>query len=261
MKRRTGGSELIEGAPLRQALRQRERTRGKLIVFEGPDGSGKTTQRKLFKQWLESEGHKVVTTKWNSSKLIKPLIKVRKKAHSLSPEEFCLLHAADFHYRLDRVILPALWAGKTVLADRYLFTAIARDCSRGLDLNWVLKVYQPILWPDAVFYFAVSPETSGKRIAATRIPKYYEAGQDVTNIEDPLASYQQFISRVIQEYEALAIVFNLVKVNAEFSIYDQHAHLRALFLQRKPLSWLKWNEETVGDWMRRSGEPLLRANA
>src|SRR5256885_2121977 len=116
-------------AALRRAARAHftdaRKRRGLLIAFEGPDGSGKTTQRKLFKSWLKSEGHDVFTTKWNSSMLVKPLVKARKAARSLSPEEFCLLHAADFRYRLETEVLPALWAGKTVVADRYLFTALA----------------------------------------------------------------------------------------------------------------------------------------
>src|SRR3954471_7826318 len=79
--------------------------RGLLVAFEGPDGSGKTTQRKLFKKWLQSEGYDVVTTKWNSSDLIKPIIKPRKNARALSPEEFSLLHAADFRHRIEHQIL------------------------------------------------------------------------------------------------------------------------------------------------------------
>src|SRR6266550_4119370 len=83
------------------------RRRGLLVAFEGPDGSGKTTQRKLFKTWLKAEGHDVVTTKWNSSDLIKPLIKSRKTLRALSGEEFSLLHAADFRHRVEQHILPA----------------------------------------------------------------------------------------------------------------------------------------------------------
>src|SRR5437879_8098996 len=85
------------------------RQRGLLVAFEGPDGSGKTTQRKLFKTWLKSEGYDVVTTKWNSSALIKPIITSRKTIHALGPEEYSLLHAADFRHRVEQAILPALW--------------------------------------------------------------------------------------------------------------------------------------------------------
>src|SRR5437763_4022274 len=182
-----------------ELLRRQERRRGFLVAFEGPDGSGKTTQRKLFRTWLQSEGYDVVTTKWNSSELIKPIIKPRKTAHALSPEEFSLLHAADFRHRVEHAILPALWDGKLVIADRFLFTGLARDVARGLDLDWVLKLYQPLLWPDLVFYFSVSPDTSSRRVTATRTPNFYESGRDVTNVDDPVESYQRFVTRVIRE--------------------------------------------------------------
>src|SRR5437762_9644710 len=91
---------------------KRGKDRGLLIAFEGPDGSGKTTQRKLFKEWLVGEGYDVVTTKWNSSKLIKPIIKARKNMRSINRQEFCLLHAADFRHRLENEIVPALIEGK-----------------------------------------------------------------------------------------------------------------------------------------------------
>src|SRR5881394_353409 len=93
----------------RRHLGKTNERRGLLVAFEGPDGSGKTTQRKLFKTWLKSEGYDVVTTKWNSSELNKPLIKGRKAVRALSPEEFSLLHGADFRHRVEHVILPALW--------------------------------------------------------------------------------------------------------------------------------------------------------
>lgn len=242
----------------RELLRRREATRGLLVAFEGPDGSGKTTQRKLFKTWLKSEGREVVTTKWNSSPLIKPLVKARKQAHALSPEEFCLLHAADFRHRLDTVVLPALWQGTSVIADRYVFTALARDAARGLAFDWLLHVYAPLFWPDVVFYFSVSPETSGTRIAATRTPKFYEAGQDVTGLDDPFASYTTFISRVIREYEALALVFRFITIDAEQSIHEQHGHIRELFHQAERRSWAEWNVEALVDWLARDPEALRR---
>ena len=239
------------GRRWRELLQRREATRGLLVAFEGPDGSGKTTQRKLFKTWLKSEGREVATTKWNSSPLIKPLVKARKQAHAFSAEEFCLLHAADFRHRLETKILPALWQGTTVIADRYIFTGLARDAARGLAFDWLLHVYLPLVWPDVVFYFSVSPETSGMRIAATRSPKFYEAGQDVTGIEDPLASYTQFISRVIREYEALALVFRFITIDAEQSINEQHRQIRELFQQTERRPWPEWNVEALVDWLAR----------
>lgn len=229
-------------------IQKKGKNRGLLVAFEGPDGSGKTTQRKLFKEWLVGQGYDVTTTKWNSSRLIKPIIKARKNMRSINQEEFSLLHAADFRHRLETEIMPALVEGKMVVADRFLFTALARDCARGLELDWLLHIYSPLYWPDIVFYFSVSPETSGKRIAATRTPKYYEAGQDVTNIDDPFSSYQRFIGRVIQEYEALAVIFKFITIDAEAPIYDQHLVIRKLFQETRQRPWPEWNEEAITDW-------------
>jgi len=227
--------------------------RGMLIAFEGPDGSGKTTQRKLFKTWLKSEGYDVVTTKWNSSELIKPIIKSRKAIRVLSPLEFSLLHAADFRHRVERVVLPALWEGKLVIADRFLFTALARDVARGLDFDRVLKLYQPLLWPDLVFYFSVSAGTSKQRIAATRTPNFYEAGQDVTDIQEPTASYERFIARVIREYESLALIFQFITVDAEQSIHDQHREIRRLFREGEERPWSDWNLDAIVEWLAMRG--------
>ncbi len=236
---------------LLKTMYAQESKRGYLIAFEGPDGSGKTTQRKLFQRWLQTQGHTVVTTKWSSAPLIKPLIRSRKGARSMSPEEYSLLYAADFRHRLENDVLPALWAGKMVIADGYLFTALARDAARGLELNWVLNTYQPLFWPDAVFYFAVSAETSGKRVTAEKTPGYYDSGQDITQIEDPMESYKQYINRMNREYEALALIFNFVTVDAEQSIYEQHRTMRQLFREAQKKAWAEWNVEAVLEWLGR----------
>ena len=236
--------------PLEAVLRAREASRGLLIAFEGPDGAGTTTQRRLFKTWLESEGHTVVTSEWNASPLVRPLIKARKKIHTLSPDEFCLLHAADFRHRLEHEILPALWRGATVVADRFLFTGLARDVSRGLDFERVLRVYTPLFWPDIVFYFAVSAETSTRRVAAARAPSFYEAGQDVTGVSDPMTSYRAFIDRVTKQYENLALVFEFVTVDAERSIYEQHRVVRDMFREGRRRPWAEWNRDAIREWLR-----------
>ncbi len=200
-----------------------------LIAFEGPDGSGKTTQRKLLTDWLAGCGEQVVVTRWSSSPPFKTLIKARKANRSFSPAEFALFHAADFRYRLNNDVLPALRSGKTVIADRYVFTGVARDVARGLNRDWSLDLYRPLVNPDITFYFSVSPATCVKRIGATRVPKYYEAGQDVTHLPDPFQSFEVFIRKVIDEYNQLRQDFPFVVVDAEQGIYEQHRLIRGFY--------------------------------
>jgi dTMP kinase len=234
---------------LRDILRRRDRNRGFLVAFEGPDGSGKTTQRKLFKAWMRSVGHEVVTYRWNSSPLVSPILKARKLAHSLNPQEYCILSAAAFRHQLDTEILPALWAGKVVVADQYLYTALARDLARGLDLNWVMNAYLPLFWPDQVFYFALSAKDAADRMRSAKKPGFYGAGQDVTNIADPEKSHAVFLGRVIEEYESLAKIFQFLKVDARQTIYEQHRAIRQMFMTAKRRPWAEWNTEAVLAWL------------
>ena len=245
--RRTATTQQVE-----KLIAERDKSRGLLIAFEGPDGSGKTTQRKLLTRWLESRDHQVVSTRWASSALVKPLLKVRKRIRTLSTEEYSLLHAVDFRHRVETSILPALWAGKTVLADRYLFTALARDAARGLDLGWLLNAYSPLLWPDLVLYFSMSPEDSRRRIASTRAPHFYEAGQDVTGIEDPLASYSRFIDRVVKEYDNLSVVFQFVTVDAGEAVYRQHTRVREFIARAEKRPWPRFSEDALKEWLIKS---------
>jgi dTMP kinase len=169
----------------------------------------------------------------------------------LSAEEYSLLHAADFQHRLDTVVLPALWAGQTVLADRYLFTALARDAARGLELDWLLRAYAPLVWPDLVVYFALDAHDSRRRVVATRSPRFYQAGQDVTGLADPVASYAQFIDRVITDYENLAVIFQFVKVDASQPVYRLHQQVRALVQGAERRPWPDYSAEALTEWLQR----------
>jgi dTMP kinase len=204
---------------------------GLLIAFEGPDGSGKTTQRKLLKSWLQSMGEEVVVTKWNSSPLFKPLIKARKADRSLDPESYATLHAADFRHRYENIIKPALADAQIVIADRYIFTGIARDAARGMDRDWSLELYSGFRKPDLVFYFKAPVDTCAQRIASSREIRFYEAGQDITGLDDPYESYLRFSSRVVSEYDSLHRQLGFVIVNAERPIYEQHRFIREIYLQ------------------------------
>src|SRR5437588_10932572 len=158
---------------------------GKLFVVEGIDGSGKTTQLGLLAKWLSAEGHRVFLTEWNSSALVKAATKTGKKKNALTPMTFSLLHATDFADRLLYKIIPPLKAGMIVLADRYAYTAFARDATRGVDRQWVRELYSFAVRPDLTLYFRVPIDVSVDRLLARRMKlKFYEAGMDLGRSEE-----------------------------------------------------------------------------
>ena len=199
---------------------------GTLIVVEGVDGSGKSTQISLLRDWLDSTVHGVIFTEWNSSKLISETTRKAKKKNLLTPRTFSLLHAVDFADRLEQVIVPALKAGFIVLADRYVYTAFARDVARGVDRNWVRNMYGFAIKPDLAFYFNVPVDISLSRICTNRAPKFYEAGMDLNLHNDPYESYKIFQGRVIGEYDKMVDEYNLIKMNAVDTIHSQQILLR-----------------------------------
>lgn len=207
-------------------LNQKHNYPGKLVVVEGVDGSGKSTQLNLLRNWLEDRGQNVVFTEWNSSKLISKTIKEAKRSNSLIPVTFSLLHATDFADRLENIIKPALKAGLTVLADRYCFTAFARDVARGVDRDWVRNLYDFSIRPDAGFYFQVPIEVSLERIATSRLPGFYESGMDIGLSSDPVRSFQIFQSRVIGEYDFMVQEFGLNTMPATEPIHEQQVIFR-----------------------------------
>jgi len=200
--------------------------KGCLIVVEGTDGSGKSTQLHLLKKWLIAEGYPVVLTEWNSSELVASTIKKGKKKNLLNNTTFSLLHATDFADRLHKTIIPALKSGHVVLADRYAYTALSRDFARDCDPEWLRNVYSFSTKPDAAFYFRVPVEVSLDRITQTRKPKYYEAGMDMKLSSDPYKSYLLFQSKVILEYEKMIKEFGLTVVDGMLGIHDKQVIFR-----------------------------------
>ena len=170
----------------------------------------------------------VIFTEWNSSELISQTTKLAKKKNLLSPRTFSLLHAVDFADRLKQVIAPALKAGFIVLADRYAYTAFARDVARGVDPNWVRNVYDFAIKPDLAVYFDIDPKLAMERICFNRAPKFYEAGMDLKLSNDPYESYVIFQSRVIKEYQKMVDEYGLVKLNATDSIHSKQLKIREL---------------------------------
>ncbi|MGD9765111.1 MAG: dTMP kinase [Candidatus Binatia bacterium] len=205
---------------------------GKLIVVEGIDGSGKSTQLSLLHRWLLSRGVKAFFTEWNSSLLVRRSMRRGKRKDLLTPTTFSLLHAVDFADRLTYKIIPPLKAGMVVLADRYVYTAFARDVARGVHPDWVRAVYRFAPRPDLALYFRVPIEVSLDRLLIGRAKlKYHEAGMDLGLSSDPAESFRLFQSRVIDEYERLSRDYDLRVVDATDDIHAQQQRVRKMVLQ------------------------------
>ncbi|GCE10838.1 dTMP kinase [Tengunoibacter tsumagoiensis] len=222
---------------------------GRLFIVEGVDGSGKSTQIALLRQWLISEGYTVFFSEWNSSPLVKKTTSRGKKQQMLSPTTFSLIHATDFADRTEHDIIPPLKAGAIVLADRYIYTAFARDVARCVDREWVRELYQFAVKPTKAFYFRVPLETSLNRILTGRTElKYYEAGLDLGLSTDPQESFKLFQQRIIHEYEAMVDEFQLTVMDASLPIPEQQRlmrrliqpHLEGVQRRRKQLSHKNW---------------------
>ncbi|MBV9688869.1 MAG: thymidylate kinase [Ktedonobacteraceae bacterium] len=202
---------------------------GRLFIVEGVDGSGKSTQIALLRQWLISEGYTVFFSEWNSSPLVKKTTSKGKQKQLLTPTTFSLIHATDFADRTERDIIPPLKAGAIVLADRYIFTAFARDVARGVDRQWVRELYQFAVQPTLAFYFRVPLDISLSRILTGRTElKYYEAGMDLGLSSDRYESFKLFQQRIVSEYEAMVAECNLTVMDATRSIPEQQRRMRRL---------------------------------
>jgi dTMP kinase len=201
---------------------------GRLLVFEGLDGSGKSTQAALLGKWLQARDYRVFFTEWNSSDLVSGVIRRGKKKGLLTPTTFSLLHAVDFADRFNRTILPPLRAGYLVVCDRYAFTAFVRDAARGCDPKWVRTIYSFAPRPDRVFYFRVPVQVTLKRKLASRSKiNYYEAGMDLGLSDDVQESYVRFQSRLRAEYEKIAETDEFTVIDSTRPVEAIQAELRA----------------------------------
>ena len=200
---------------------------GKLIIVEGVDGSGKSTQIALLKKWLESQGFSIFFTEWNSSELVKETTREGKKKNILTPTTFSLLHATDFADRLNYHIIPPLKAGMIVLADRYAYTAFARDLVRGVHPVWVRNLYSFAIKPDISFYFDVPINVACDRILSNRTQiKFHEAGMDLGLSADTKESFRIFQSKILDEYKKMIDEFSLATIDATLEIHDQQEIVR-----------------------------------
>ncbi|HUN65267.1 MAG TPA: dTMP kinase [Bacteroidota bacterium] len=206
---------------------------GKLIIVEGIDGSGKSTQLQLLHKWLLNSKYRVFYTEWNSSALVKETIRRGKKKNLLTPTTFSVLHATDFADRLMHLIIPPLKAGMIVCADRYIYTAFARDVVRGVHPEWVRNLYGFAVKPDIALYFKVPIEVSLERILNGRISlKFHEAGMDLGLSDDPKESYSLFQSKILEEYESISGEYGLLTIDATMPIQKQQAQIREIVREK-----------------------------
>lgn len=214
-------------------IREPHQFPGRLIVVEGIDGSGKSTQLSLLQTFLQSEGYDVSFTEWNSSPLVKDTTKRGKKKNLFTPTTFSLIHATDYADRHERSILPPLQAGLIVLADRWAYTAFARDAVRGCDPDWLRNLYHFATRPDLALYFRVDIDTSVARIMGGRMRlKYHEAGMDLGLSTDPIQSFRLFQGKVLEEYDKVTEEFGLTVIDGKRSVVEQQREVRKLV---KPL--------------------------
>ena len=202
-------------------------SKGKLIVVEGIDGSGKSTQINLLYKWLQSQRKPVYFSEWNSSPLVRSTTRLGKHQRMFTPTTFSLIQATDFADRWENLLLPLLKAGAIVLADRYAFTGFARDVARGVDPAWVRNLYSFAFQPDLTFYFQVPLDTAVDRILSARAKiKYYEAGMDLGLSDKKATSFRLFQQRILNQYENMVAEYDFRVIDASQSVHRQQKQIR-----------------------------------
>jgi dTMP kinase len=187
---------------------------GKIIAIEGTDGVGRSTQIQLLREWLEVQGYGVVETGWTRSALMQPTIELAKSSNTLNKLTFVLLYATDFADRLEKEIVPALKAGFIVLADRYIFSALARAAVRGVDKTWLRSLYGFAIAPHLVFYLKTDVDTLIRRVLSARGMDFWESGMDLKGGDDIYDSFRAYQNKLLREYTAMSDEFGFRVLDA-----------------------------------------------
>jgi dTMP kinase len=192
---------------------------GKLIVLEGPDGSGRSTQIARIKTWLEGKGYAVVDSMLARSQLVGAELEQARQGNILGPTTLALFYATDFMDQFENLIIPALRAGFVVLADRYFYTLMARDLVRGADLSWSEGIYGVTIIPDIVFYLDVTPrQLLKRRWQKTNRMDYWESGMDLGISRDWVTSFLIYQGRLRRIFKDLQQKYNFIIINGNRSI-------------------------------------------
>ena len=187
---------------------------GKLIVLEGADGSGRSTQIALLVKWLEGCGHATVQVGLKRSTLVSEELARAQEGNILSRTTLSLFYATDFADQIENIILPAHKAGFVVLADRYIYTLMARDMVRGMDEAWLKNLYGVALEPDAVFYLNVPPEELVQRgFAKNSALDYWESGMDLGLSRDMFDSFMKYQTMMQKTFRHLQTTYGFTIVD------------------------------------------------
>jgi len=215
--------------------------RGSLIVIEGTDSVGRSTQILQLTEWLEVQGYAVANTGWTRSPLLSETINEAKAGHQLTVTTFSLLYAADFADRMENEIIPALRAGFIVIADRYMYTAFARNAVMGADPQWTRDVFGFGLKPDLVLYLKIDLNHLIPRVLEGKGMDYWESGMHLALGSDIFDSFRRYQSRLIREYNKLAAELGFITVDARRPIEKIQADLR-----RHIAAYLERSRQTAG---------------
>lgn len=187
---------------------------GLLIVIEGTDGSGRSSQVNLLSQYIKNKCYGCTVSQWKTSRLISGVINEAKEKNMLNTTTYSLLYAADYTDRLENEIIPALKAGFVVLMDRYIYTAYVRDSVRGHNIEWVKNLYEFAPEPDLVFYLNVPVDILIKRLIAKNGGlDYFEAGRDIGLSTDIYNSFEIYQKRCLAEYKKLIKEYGFIELD------------------------------------------------
>ena len=191
---------------------------GKIIAIESTDGVGRTTQIRLLREWLEVQGYGVVETEWTRSTLMQPTIEIAKSSNTLNKLTFVLLYACDFADRLEKEVIPALKAGFIVLADRYIYTAIARAGVRGVDSQWIRRMYGFAIAPHLVFYLKIDADALARRVLEAGGMDYWESGMDMKAGDDIFDNFRNYQRQLLKEHTSMSDEFGFRVLDGRKSV-------------------------------------------